>query len=67
MRQVYVTTTSETSIVDQCAQELYSLFVFAIAAEISHVGGETRSLSASNGGRRLRDNTVLTALADEAV
>lgn len=67
MEQIYVTATSETTIVDQCAQELFSLFIFAIAAEISHVGGETVLLASSNGGRRLWDNTLLTALADEAV
>ena len=52
---------------EQCAQELFSLFIFAIAAEISHVGGETMLLSSSSGGRRLWDNPLLTALAGEAV
>ncbi|KAK4033249.1 hypothetical protein C8A01DRAFT_19774 [Parachaetomium inaequale] len=50
-----------------CAQELFSLFILAIAAEVSSVGGTTSPLPPQGGKYRVWDNTLLTSLAEQAV
>jgi hypothetical protein len=65
--ELYVVGTAETSVAVQCAQELFSLFVFAIAAEITKIGGKTTRLPHRRGQLRRWNNTLLTALAEQAV
>jgi hypothetical protein len=80
----------DTDLVTQCCHELFSLFILAIAAEISSISGVTTRLethsgegvwmedntirclrqrhrSPSNYKARLWDNTLLTALAEQAI
>jgi hypothetical protein len=82
----------ETDLVTQCCQELFSLFILAIAAEISSIKGVTTRLEIHGRNRtwmenntvvdrllqegrpppithwdRLWDNTLLTALAEQAI
>ncbi|KAG7284220.1 hypothetical protein NEMBOFW57_010584 [Staphylotrichum longicolle] len=59
----------EKPILTHCVHELFSLFILAIAAQISDIGGITTELPPhmTSGGRRVWDNTNLTALAEQAV
>ena len=57
---------TDADIVTHCAQELFSLFILAIVAEVSSVGGTTSSLP-QTGTQRLWNNTLLTSLAEQAV
>ena len=50
-----------------CAQELFFLFILAIAAEVSSVGGTTSPLPPQRGRYSEWDNTLLTSLAEQAV
>ncbi|KAK3294088.1 uncharacterized protein B0H64DRAFT_180077 [Chaetomium fimeti] len=63
----YVTAAVNTTLVTQCAQELFSLFIFAIAANITKVGGKTTKAPLQSGSVRVWDNTLLTAIAQQAV
>jgi hypothetical protein len=59
----------EKPLLTHCVHELFSLFILAVAAEISDIGGITTKLPPhlTSGGRRVWDNTHLTALAEQAV
>jgi hypothetical protein len=63
----YITLTKNANLVTQCARELFSLFIDAIAAKITDIGGKTSKLPAKRRSMRVWDNSLLTALANEAV
>jgi hypothetical protein len=50
-----------------CAQELFSLFILAIAGEVASVGGTTSRLPPQRGRYGEWDNTLITSLAEQAV
>ena len=63
----HVTLMKKANLVTQCARELFSLFIDAIATEITDIGGMTSKLPAKRRSMRVWDNSLLTALANEAV
>jgi hypothetical protein len=69
---VCLTVRSETDIATQCAQELFSLFVLAIAAEVASVGGRTEQRKVPTNPdsavtERTLSNTVLDLIAWQAL
>jgi hypothetical protein len=66
--QAFVATTENVTIVDQHAQELYSLFMLTMAAEIKSIGPSTTlPPNAHSPTPRLWDNRLISHLAEIAV
>ena len=59
----YVTLETDRSLATQCAEELFSLSIDAIAAEIDKIGGGANSAPYKRGSLRVWDNPLLSAIA----